>query len=122
MGKVKNPGQGAVIVSLQQTQYDDICTLRIYGKLDVVMSLLAKEIGVAIDTAMFEPKIPKEVQIRPDVFLVPYDKQGNFSTTEKTEWDLSNRAKIKVTAGPGTGYEGIITGKNADGHFICRLP
>mmetsp|Transcript_14917 Transcript_14917/g.19261 ORF Transcript_14917/g.19261 Transcript_14917/m.19261 type:complete len:221 (+) Transcript_14917:643-1305(+) len=113
---------GSVIVSLQQTQYDNICTLRIYAKLDVVMALLAKEMGLTIDTHMYEPNVPKELIVRPDVFIVPYDENGNLSKNTKTHWNLMKGAKIKVTDGPGTGYEGIVSGKNEDGHYICTLP
>merc|ERR1712093_790390 len=39
---------GTVIVSLQQTQYDSISSLRIFAKIDQVMEMLAKELGLAV--------------------------------------------------------------------------
>jgi len=37
---------GAVIVALQQTQMDEIATLRIFATIDEVMAILAEELGV----------------------------------------------------------------------------
>merc|ERR1712096_239634 len=39
-------GLGLVLVNLQQTQYDELAQLRIFGKLDDVMTLLAAELGI----------------------------------------------------------------------------
>ena len=39
-------GLGAVIISIQQTQYDSICSLRIFADIDTVMLMLAKELDL----------------------------------------------------------------------------
>lgn len=75
---------GSVIVSLQQTQHDEISTLRIFGTIDNVMSLLAKELDLGLDKilaehkdgTMYQLKLPKHNVIEEDVFLLPYDENG----------------------------------------------
>merc|ERR1719493_233041 len=39
---------GGVIIGFQQTQYDDISSLRIFARTDIVCSLLAREMGLEI--------------------------------------------------------------------------
>lgn len=39
---------GTVIVALQQTQYDEISSLRIFAQIDEVMALLAEEMGITV--------------------------------------------------------------------------
>merc|ERR1719321_947466 len=42
---------GTVIVSLQQTQYDSIASLRIFATIDQVMQMLAAELGLTVPPA-----------------------------------------------------------------------
>merc|ERR1712070_97763 len=42
----KGAGSGFVLVNLQQTQYDELAALRIFAKLDDVLTLLAAELGI----------------------------------------------------------------------------
>merc|ERR1719478_1672050 len=49
--KGKAGALGTVIVSLQQTQYDSISSLRIFAKIDQVMEMLAAELDIAIPEA-----------------------------------------------------------------------
>ena len=49
---------GAVIIGLQQTQYDHITRLRIFAKIDTVAALLAREFGFDIDMSNYIPQVP----------------------------------------------------------------
>lgn len=141
----KDKAQGAVIISIQRTQYDDISSLRIFAKIDDVMVLLAKELGISpahLSPENYAPTIAPSAQVKPDIFLVPYTSKGRLSEhTETTEerrrsrlshrrrasrefctWDLTPGARIRVTQGPGKGFEGRVLGKNADGHYRIELP
>ena len=74
---------GGVIINLQQTQYDSISCLRIFSKLDTVMEMLVRELGLppltslaeystySLDSAGIIPEIE-------DVFEVRYDRNGSL--------------------------------------------
>lgn len=134
--KTKN-SLGTVIVGLQQCQYDDICTLRFFAKIDEVMALLARELGLLTGAcavrkhAVYEPSIPKDaikahdrIGGRPTVLRVPYDKHGKLTQdrSKMVDWNLENGARVMVTAGPGKGYVGKVLGRTAQGHIRVRLP
>ena len=51
-------GQGLVIVNLQQTPYDEACSLRIFAKIDDVMSLVKKKMKLKVDTATYSAYPP----------------------------------------------------------------
>jgi hypothetical protein len=40
---------GGVIINLQQTQYDSLCCMRIFQKIDIVMTLLLNELEVRVE-------------------------------------------------------------------------
>jgi NAD-dependent SIR2 family protein deacetylase len=114
---------GSVIVGLQQTQYDSISSLRIFGKIDEVMALLAWEMGITqlpkVDTYCCN----KEAEPKSDLFIVPYDGAGKLQ--KKGVWsylDLRQGAKIVVNAGPGQGFIGYVRGKTRSGHYQIVLP
>eukprot|EP00565_Helicotheca_tamesis_P006358 CAMPEP_0185728178 /NCGR_PEP_ID=MMETSP1171-20130828/3617_1 /TAXON_ID=374046 /ORGANISM="Helicotheca tamensis, Strain CCMP826" /LENGTH=399 /DNA_ID=CAMNT_0028396853 /DNA_START=206 /DNA_END=1405 /DNA_ORIENTATION=- len=124
----RQAGLGSVIIGIQRTAMDHLATLRIFAKIDDVMALLAQKLSLHVPTAAYRPSIPSDciVHGRPNVFLVPYNHYGTRSTPrlrsqgEKPpviEWDLSVGARVKLTAGPGEGFEGVIvaTPKNSKG-------
>lgn len=37
-------------------------------------------------------------------------------------WDLSKGARVRVTQGPGKGFEGIVQGQDAEGHYLIDFP
>lgn len=121
----RHKGLGAVIVSLQRTQYDELSSLRIYAKIDEVMALLAKEMNLHVrPQKMYVPVVPKECVVETDVFRVPYDSNGEF-TKDKSKWqlwDLRKGSEVRVTEGPGKGYVGVVTGKRSDGQYRITLP
>ena len=119
---------GGVIISLQQTQYDDISAIRIFGKIDDVMSLLSQklDLGVSVDErdTYSVPKSLDSAKVEDDVFLIPYDQEGRLLPEEKrkdksymTTLDLRTGSAYKVTQGPYKGDKGSIIGKNIQGHY-----
>jgi NAD-dependent SIR2 family protein deacetylase len=81
-------GLGAVIVGLQQTQYDAVSSLRIYAKINLVMALLAKELLLDVlpnvDYNNVNSLVPTNAVVNFDreklTLLVPYDKKGKVLT------------------------------------------
>lgn len=122
---------GAVIVGLQQTQYDDVCSLRIYAKIDDVMELLAKIMKLSVKPLQpYTPTIQKEAVVAMDakriVLKVPYDNKGNLcrdgERSKRSTWDLSHGSKVTCTSGPGKGFVGKVVGRNACGHINIQFP
>jgi NAD-dependent SIR2 family protein deacetylase len=115
---------GLVIVNLQQTQYDECCSLRIFAKIDDVMKLLAKELGIEKEVssmdARYEPDLEDGAFVEDDVFLVPFDADGN-PCEEKMTWDLREGKRVKLTGGPYEGDVGTIMAKNQNGDYRIRF-
>lgn len=79
----KGQAQGAVIISLQQTQYDDVSSLRIFAKIDDVMLMLAQEMGLSIcEDFLYRPKVPLNCftsrKSKGSKFRVPYSRNGTL--------------------------------------------
>lgn len=138
--KTPSAAIGGVIVGLQKTQFDAISCLRIYAKIDVVMQKLLDHLSIPepVDR-IFIPTVPCEEE---DVFLVPYDSSGNLTVTDdgdcgsssgqqqqpqrseaqRTILDLREGSKVRLTQGPYAGDEGIVNGKQREGHYkICFM-
>jgi len=117
---------GGVIIGLQKTQHDAESSLRIYARIDVVMSLLLRELDIKLKPLQnpFVPDVRPECVIAPDVFRVPYDVNGHLTEDEDEMivWDLRDGTEIVVVDGPGEGFEGRISGKKFGGHYNCVLP
>jgi len=90
---------GSVIISPQRTAQDGRATLRIFAKADDVMVALAKEFGFGPRAFGQGRGIRKSADLFPKAsrVLVPYDRNGELSTTVKTYWDLSNGAKFCIS-------------------------
>lgn len=113
-------GNGFVLINLQQTQYDGLSSLRIFAKLDDVMTLLAAELGI-IDQVLpmdhtYKPDFAEGSVVDDDVFLVPFDEEGRPSDGTTT-WDLRVGKQVKMTGGPYKGCVGQISGKSSAGHY-----
>lgn len=118
-------GQGLVIVNLQQTPYDELCSLRIFAKIDRVMELLAEELQIAervkpMDQPLHLPVLAEGSFVEEDVFLVPFDRDGNPSSS-RTVWDLREGKRLRLTGGPYSGDIGTVIGKNDAGHYRIRF-
>merc|ERR1711916_356965 len=66
---------GGVIISLQQTQYDDIAGLRIFAKIDDVFALLMKELEISTTDTTIPQKnysIPETLpgKIKNDMYYI----------------------------------------------------
>lgn len=109
---------GAVIVSLQQTQYDDISALRIFAKIDVVMSLLAAHMALRVDDpdTVYVPRLPAHSAdgARVGVYRVPYDSRTGERTHDGSTslWDLRDGAGIRLMIGPGENFTGTIMARS----------
>lgn len=116
-----NLGLGLVIINLQCTPYDHLASLRIYGKLDHVLSLLAKELipeSALRPMNTLYPHIPLEGSvIQDDMFRIPFDERGIFSESKSQILDLREGAWIKISAGPYEHDIGRCMGKTPDGHY-----
>lgn len=115
------PRQGAfglVIVNLQETQIDALCSLRIYEELDHVMHLLSKELQLQHQTTgLVAPKVAGTDQFS----CLPYNARGSLDPTASTTLNLQPGAAIQVTAGNFAGCKGIIVGKNEEGHYLLKV-
>jgi len=116
--KYPGKGFGLIIVTLQETQLDSMCTLRIFATLDEVLSSLAQELQL--------PELPKKISQEEhsnNVFKnLPYDqKTGKQSTTTTCSVDLNEGSRIKVLVGSYAGCNGIVGKKNSQGHFNLEI-
>ena len=55
-------------------------------------------------------------------WLVTGNEDGVKHARKTVRWDLRVGAKVRVTDGPGAGFEGEIVGKNNEGHYKVALP
>jgi NAD-dependent SIR2 family protein deacetylase len=122
----KGLGQGLVIINLQQTPMDEVCSLRLFAKIDTVMEMLAEELGISDAVKpmgyLHQPKLPSECIVQKDVFSVPFDMDGTRSETGgRIVWDLREGSTLMLTGGPHEGDIGRVMGKNEDGHYRIRF-
>ena len=138
----RKTGLGLVIVSLQATQLDEISSVRIWCPLDEVMRMLASELSLpfsgsestSVDRSNGS-NIPvdqkwdedgEEEHSKTDTFCLPYDpdtgvKRADAATAGGLALDLSKGAKIRVTQGNFEGCDGVVCGRNSQGHFKLKV-
>jgi hypothetical protein len=115
---------GGVIISIQQTVVDHLCALRIFAKLDDVMTLLSEMMGILIPPDVdYRPDFYEKQISENDVFEVPYDRRSGKKIVGlgKTVLDLRVGKKIKVTGGPYFGTRGVVIRKSVHGHYDLEL-
>lgn len=123
-----------MIINLQQTPYDDVCSLRLFCKADEAMAMLEEELGLQDAVAQLENgqhQLQQQhahclVEDQEDVFRIPFDSNGSPIGTNAPldDWsilDLRAGESVKLTAGPYSGDVGVVTGKNAAGHYSIRI-
>jgi len=106
-------GLGSVIIGLQRTKLDEMSSIRFYGTIDEIVSLLAREMNLTIvPYKTLVPDIPEGVQIEEYVFKVPYNADGELTTNpdDMIIWDLRQGKKVVIAIGSGKGFEGTING------------
>jgi len=87
---------GTVIVSLQQTQYDSISSLRIFAKIDQVMEMLAKELELAVPEAPAHRPWTEMLVLKD----LPYRADGVKSASERLTLDLRPGSKLRIVNQP----------------------
>ena len=120
-------GFGSVIIGIQKTGEDVHSSLRIFALIDEVFVLLCQELEVLPTPLHKNPRAkryPKHIEPVENVFIVPYDKNGNLSKTGETSYlDLRPlNQNLQLTMGPGKGFKGECVGRTLEGHFRIRLP
>lgn len=117
---------GAVIISLQQTYYDDVCALRIFGKLDKILGMLAEHMKLDVLPAgkIYVPDYPLSASPTHHVFRVPYNAVTGERSVDDSSflWDLNVGKKIKIVYGPGDGFVGTMMGVDERGNYIVEFP
>uniref|UniRef100_A0A6T8BGH0 Deacetylase sirtuin-type domain-containing protein n=2 Tax=Prymnesium polylepis TaxID=72548 RepID=A0A6T8BGH0_9EUKA len=118
-------GLGLVVINLQQTPYDDGCSLRIFARADDVLRMLAAELRLEPLPAEseFRPTLAPGSLVAEDVVRVPFDSLGApCSNPERMEiWDLRLGQRLRLTGGPYEGDVGTVMEKSVDGHYRIRL-
>jgi len=89
---------GSVIIGPQRTSQDGKAALRIFAKADEVMVALAKEFAFGRRALGKGEGIRRSADLftKKSKVLVPYDRNGERSTTVKTYWDLSPGSKVRI--------------------------
>lgn len=120
-------GLGTVIVNLQRTRLDGRSTIRIWGKLDEVFSMLARELGIPAE-AVAGP--PRRIDVGPaagaaagegeDVFDVPYGADGVLDGSVRTRLNLREESEVRIAPSGAVnfGKRGRVMGKTPDGDFL----
>lgn len=97
LGKQQNGSLGLVIINLQETQLDELSSLRIYAELDDVLQMLAEELQLPPQQEFTPLVCQSEIG---DVFdSLPYDSSGELSADASMTLDLREGSRIKVTQG-----------------------
>jgi hypothetical protein len=124
---------GAVIVNVQQTRLDRIASLRIFAKLDEVMTALAMELALDVRPTVHEATPALEgTHGRLSVWDgLPYNPEtGERDHTKTTRLDLSAGRGIKLSdgnAGAGTeaaipGTKGVVSDRRtAQHHYVLEF-
>lgn len=121
---LEGEGIGSVIIGFQQTRLDEYACLRIFANIDQVLLLLGVELGLHVPLAKYVPDIPPDARTaREHVFRLPYDKKtGQRSSKHHCTLDLSPGARLKLTGGPGKGFQGEVLhtpNKEHDFYFLA---
>jgi NAD-dependent SIR2 family protein deacetylase len=126
-------GLGLVIINIQQTPFDNVCSLRLFAKLDDVMERLAIALQVADQVrATDEPytwRVPADVLLAEDVFRVPFDATSgdplaHGAAEDPTQWMTLNLCvgqHVRLTGGTYEGDIGQVKEKAADGSYRIRF-
>ena len=89
--------------------------------------MLALEMDLPVRPTFYEADLPDSAVVSGSrhKFRVPYSKTtGRVSGHKTCTWDLSVGAKVKLTGGPGKGFEGEVVGvpSRDDYAYTVRLP
>jgi hypothetical protein len=127
---------GGVIIGIQQTQHDSLSSLRIFSRIDIVMSMLHDALHLPPLPLSPPPIFPSDIVIQStitnDVFRVRYSNSGmrlpidqeegegyeeNYSVpTQTAVLDLRVGSGVRLVGGPYDGDEGIVSSKTPFGY------
>lgn len=111
-------GNGTVMINLQQTGIDGMCSIRVWAKLDDAFKILAEKLSLNMNKLYYAPKLKE------DVFLIPYDSKGHFlgKTTKKMmkiNFKIGSQIKIVNEFSKFKGIVGEIVRKSDD-HYTWK--
>jgi len=116
-------GLGAALVNLQRTEHDDKMSVRIWSDVDKAMLMLEEALGLesykTLPTDLDWMHL-ETVELRDNVFVIPYDKNGMLSQSKRIELDMNVGAKIVIMQGRDTGTKGEVVGRNGY-HFRMKM-
>jgi hypothetical protein len=123
---------GSVIIGLQRTAQDEKTTLRIFGRCDDVIAMLADELGIQVPPAwpageFFTP--PVLAGRREDDYIfdgLRYDASGLRCLEERVmpaslALDLRDDAELVIPSGMHAGAMGVVDGFDREGNVRCRF-
>jgi hypothetical protein len=114
---------GMALCTIQQTKCDHLASLRIFEKLDDVMTELASAFNIPPEMytrsiLTYTPSLtPSELGY--GVYTVPYDGTTGRLSVNRDVWtklDLRVGAKLKITAGMDKGCAVEVVGCTSEGH------
>ena len=122
---------GGVIIGIQCTQYDNLASLRIFAKIDVVMAMLMRQLRLempdcspgALTISMRSKRRPQEHQ-----FYIPYDRRSGQYKAELAAGgaglallDLTPGQRVRLTAGPYKGDTGEVMYVTGQGMYQIQF-
>ena len=110
---------GSVIINLQKTRLDAKSSLRIWGKLDDVFKLLLEKLTITMPPGGLEAKpLPPS-----DIFVVPYNRNGEQDSGVKMTLNLSAGSDIMVPIKHAMNFQekGKVLGKGRDGNYLVDI-
>jgi len=141
-----NIALGTVIISLQQTQMDSKSALRIFARIDDVMTALATELGVVPTEPPCYRSDPRTVPVagaesrlvelrsalceheEEDLFRIPYGSNGerlgsldSVPAETLAVLDLRPGAMVQIASGPYAGDQGEVVARSRTGHYQIRF-
>ena len=123
---MEGQGSGAVIISLQQTRLDHMASLRIFGRADEVMDLLARELDVP--TTAY-PLNYSDCLNSNDIYFLEYYDSGGKKQNEGTGGiviNLQTGQKVRLVNQPKwdrqrCGNTGLVVGKTSEGDYMIHI-
>mmetsp|Transcript_92519 Transcript_92519/g.261913 ORF Transcript_92519/g.261913 Transcript_92519/m.261913 type:complete len:452 (-) Transcript_92519:96-1451(-) len=113
-------GGGTVIVSLQPTPHDGEASLRIFGTITRVLTMLAEELSLDLATPAPAREECRRYVLEDDVFSVPYSASGQLlrgDQASRRALDMREGSELSVTIGSDRGQTAVVVGKHAEGHY-----
>jgi hypothetical protein len=119
---LRGEGQGTVIVNLQRTRLDSVSSLRVWAKLDDFFRLVMQYLEIEVPCT---PYAQSEVYLTdtPDVFQVPYNRDGLLDPSKRMRLDLRVGAPICIPIEGAMNHAAVgeVLGKDVHGNYKVAL-